>query len=67
MLTLTPSAMSCSIAGTPSSVPGTLIITLGRSMVVKRRLASATERSVSVARYGGNSSETNPSPPPAAS
>ncbi len=45
--TFTPSAINCSIAGNPSTVPGTFTMTLGRSTRAQRRRASATVPAVS--------------------
>ena len=64
---LTPSPMSRSTAGTPSGVPGTFTMTLGRSEAAKSRWASATVRSVSWARVGLTSSDAKPSAPSVAS
>ena len=57
-LTLMPSYSACSIAGRPSSVPGILIIRLGRSTRPQYSLAWAIVLSVSKARSGSTSSET---------
>ena len=63
-LTLTPCAVSARIAGIPSGVAGTLIMTLGRPTRCARRSPSATVCSVSAASSGSTSSETRPSTPP---
>ncbi|CAB4745429.1 unannotated protein [freshwater metagenome] len=46
-LTLIPSAISAVIAGSPSTVAGTLIMTLGRSTICHNSLAAAIVPSVS--------------------
>ncbi len=61
MFTLTPRAVSARIAGMPSCVAGTLTITLSRSIALHSRSASAIVPSVSWARAGDTSIETNPS------
>lgn len=48
--TLMPSAVSCSMAESPSVVAGTLIMTFGRSSVRHSRRASSTVPAVSCAR-----------------
>ena len=48
--TLIPSEIRVVMAGAPSGVPGTLIITLGRSTAAHNLRASAMVRSVSWAR-----------------
>ena len=63
-LTLIPSYNACSIAGTPSGVPGILIITFGRSTRFQNERTCSSVPSVSCARSGATSSETNPSRPP---
>ncbi len=60
---LTPSAMQRRIAGTPAAVPGIFTMTFGRSHSVQRRRASRIDPSVSFARCGPTSIETNPSAP----
>ena len=47
----------------PAAVPGTLIITFGRSTIAQRRFASATVASASCAAPGETSIETSPSAP----
>ena len=47
---LIPSSISWRIAGTPTLVPGTLIIRFGRSTIFESRRASAIVLSVSLAR-----------------
>jgi hypothetical protein len=64
MLTLTPSAVSVSIAGIPAGVAGTLIITFGRPTSFFSRRASAIVPAVSFARCGETSRLTKPSAPP---
>ncbi len=64
---LRPSERHCRMAGTPSAVPGILIITLGRLHWLQRRCASAIVARVSRARWGPTSIETKPSLPPLAS
>src|SRR4051812_39220428 len=61
--TFTPRAVSSSMAGSPASVAGTLIITLGRSSRPHRSSACAIVPSVSSARSGVHSNDTKPSPP----
>ena len=63
-LTLIPSAIACSIAGTPSSVPGILTNRFGRSTRFQRSRAWFSVPSVSCASDGSTSSETKPSLPP---
>ena len=63
-LTLTPRAVRARIAGMPSGVAGTLIITFGRPTSAARRRPSATVLSVAVASSGSTSSEMRPSTPP---
>ena len=62
-LTLTPRAVSSSIAGIPASVAGTLIITLGRAKRFYNPIACSIVPSVSSARSGVHSKETKPSRP----
>ncbi len=62
-----PSAIASSIAGTPSSVPGILIITFGRSTRFHSSRACSSVFCVSWASDGSTSSETKPSAPPACS
>ena len=62
-LTLTPSAISSSIAGMPAGVAGTLIITFGSASAFQRRRASATVAAVSSASEAGTSKLTKPSAP----
>jgi hypothetical protein len=57
-LTLIPAAMVALIAGTPSAVPGILIITLGRPTAFHRRAAASIVPCVSCASVGETSSET---------
>jgi hypothetical protein len=64
---LIPLAIASSIAGTPSSVPGILIIRLGRSTRCQKSRAWASVASVSCAKAGSTSSDTKPSAPPAPS
>ena len=59
-----PAAMQSVIAGSPSRVPGILIIAFGRSSERHSRSASWTVAEVSWASVGETSSETSPSPPP---
>ena len=61
MLTLIPSEVSWRMAGIPSRVPGTLIITLGLDRADQSLRASAMVPSVSWARWGETSRLTNPS------
>ena len=63
MLTLMPSASSRRAAAAPSVVPGTLIITFGRSTTAHSRRASAIVSSTLCAEPGETSIETNPSVP----
>src|SRR5487761_1379955 len=63
-LTLTPDAISSSMAGTPSGVAGTLTIRLGRPTRRQYSLAVSTLPAVSWERGGGSSGLTKPSPPP---
>ena len=63
MFTFTPAAVSSSTAGTPSAVPGTLIIAFGRSMRAKSSLAFATDAFVSCAIAASSSNDTNPRAP----
>ena len=63
-LMLRPRLINSSIAGTPSGVPGTLIITLGRARRSKRLTASLIVASVSRAKSGETSRLAKPSPPP---
>ena len=60
-LTGMPAAIVSSIAGSPSFVAGILMNRFGRSTSACRRLASAIVASVSRARFGSTSSETQPS------
>lgn len=60
---LTPSRVSCRIAGMPAGVAGTLIITLERASRAQNRRASAIVPAVSSARCGEISRLTNPSCP----
>jgi hypothetical protein len=62
-LTLIPSAMHPVIAGRPASVPGILIMALGRSTAAHSRSASWIVAAVSYASAGDTSSETWPSRP----
>ena len=62
-LMLRPSPISVSIAGTPASVAGTFTKRLGCAMVSCSCRASRTVPSVSCARAGETSKETNPSSP----
>ena len=62
-LTLMPAAISSVIAGNPSIVAGTLIITFGRSMIAHNSLPAAIVPSVSLARRGSTSILTRPSKP----
>ena len=63
-LTLIPAATQWVIAGSPASVPGILIIALGRSTAPQRRSASWMVARVSCASAGETSSDTCPSTPP---
>src|SRR5918912_896187 len=63
MLMFSPSERASSIAGTPSSVPGILIIRFGRSTRRQNSRACSSVASVSWARAGSTSSDTKPSPP----
>ena len=58
-----PAAISAVIAGKPSIVAGTLIITLGRSMIDHSSFPAAIVPSVSRARRGSTSILTRPSKP----
>ena len=60
-LTLMPAAMVSVIASRPSTVAGILIITLGRSTLAHRCLASSMVPAASCARPGSTSIETRPS------
>ena len=60
-------AIEARMAGSPSTVAGILIITLGRSTAFHRARACAIDPSVSRARSGDTSMETKPSAPSAAS
>ena len=60
---LIPSAMHRRIAGTPAAVPGIFTMTFRRSHSCQSRRASRMEPSVSFARCGPTSIETNPSDP----
>ncbi len=62
-LMLMPSLISVWNAGTPSGVPGTLIITFGRSISPHSRRASSCVPCVSSASSGDTSMLTNPSRP----
>ena len=66
-LTLTPRAVSSSIAGMPAAVAGTLIITLGRARRSQSSSACSMVAAVSSARSGVHSNEMKPSRPPLAS
>src|SRR3954449_5313134 len=55
--TLMPSKIACSIAGSPSSVPGILIITLGRSTRRQYSRTCARVASVSCAPWRSTSRE----------
>jgi hypothetical protein len=59
--------VSSSTADTPSSVPGTLIITLGLAIRPRSPEAASIEPPESWARRGSSSKETKPSAPPASS
>ena len=59
--TLIPAAIASSMAGTPASVPGILIIRLGRSTRSQYSCACLRVASVSCAKAGSTSSETKPS------
>ena len=61
--TLIPAAISAVIAGRPSTVAGTLIITFGRSMIAHNSLPAAIVPWVSRARRGSTSILTRPSKP----
>ncbi len=61
MFTLMPRPISSRIAGMPSCVAGTFTITLSRAIDAHSRSASAIVPSVSWARSGDTSIETNPS------
>ena len=63
-MTLIPAATQWVIAGSPASVPGILIIALGRSTAPQRRSASWMVARVSCASAGETSSDTCPSTPP---
>ena len=58
MFTFTPSAIRVRTASAPSTVPGTLIITFGRSTVFQSRRASAMVAFASCAAAGDTSMET---------
>ena len=62
-LTGMPAAIVSSIAGRPAGVAGIFTSRFGRSTSACRRLASAIVASVSFARFGSTSSETQPSLP----
>ena len=62
-LTLIPLPIRSRIAGMPSGVAGTLIMTLGRSSVRNSRRAASIVPLVSCARCGLTSSEAKPSAP----
>ena len=66
-LTLMPAAMDSSIAGRPSTVPGILIITLGRSTCCHSQAAISCVPTVSCASVGDTSTDTKPSWPSVAS
>ena len=55
VFTLIPAAVDCRIASSPSSVPGILIITLGRSRRCQRCCAASMVASVSRASEGATS------------
>jgi hypothetical protein len=57
-LTLMPSEIACSTAGTPASVPGILIIRFGRSTRSQYMRRASSVASVSCARSGSTSSDT---------
>ena len=63
MFTFSPAPMSVRTAIAPSVVPGTLIITFGRSTIAQSRCASATVSFALFAEPGETSMETYPSPP----
>ena len=63
MFTLTPRAVSSSMAGIPASVAGTLIIAFGRSMRPHSMIAWSIVAWVSSARSGVHSNEMKPSRP----
>ncbi len=67
MLVLMPAARFASIAGTPSFVAGILMSTFLRPTSWNSLAACATVSSVSRARSGDTSRDTNPSAPPVAS
>jgi hypothetical protein len=56
-----PSASTWLIAGSPSTVAGILMSTLGRSTAAARALASSTVLAVSCASRGSTSMDTRPS------
>ena len=62
-----PAAIDSSMAGSPSSVAGILIITLGRATRSKSVRASRHVVLVSCAIAGDTSTDTKPSAPPVAS
>ena len=62
-LTLIPAAIKAVIAGNPSNVAGTLIITLGRSIIDHSSFPAAIVPSVSWANRGSTSMLTRPSTP----
>ena len=62
-LTGMPAAIVSSIAGRPAGVAGIFTSRFGRSTSACRRLASSIVASVSYARFGSTSSETQPSLP----
>src|SRR5687767_13393764 len=59
-ITLTPRRVSSSIAGSPASVPGTLIITLGKGRRCHRSVACSIVSAVSSAQAGVPPNKTNP-------
>ena len=61
--TLMPAASVAVIAGSPSRVAGILIITFGRASRSHNSCACAIVPSVSWARSGDTSTDTNPSAP----
>jgi len=61
---LRPSAIDCSIAGTPAAVAGILTIKFGRLTVLHNRRASRIVACVSLASFGETSMDTKPSAPP---
>ena len=55
---LSPSAIDCSMAGTPAAVAGIFTIKFGRFTVLHRRRASRIVDGVSLARRGATSIDT---------